>query len=267
MSSSSRPAGSPSSISAAARSRWASATSSSSPLAMRRGQHLGDDGQPVRAQCPGATSRPAAPACAVASALGHLRRRPVCTARSAIRIDLGAGGADLPCRSVTGQRRRAPGTAGSTVRSLLPAVGGGLAEQLEQFGVLRPRPVSRASGAPARRGPAPPRPRRARPSVGGLTVPLRGQLERPVRSCAAASSSSSSMRPRARGGTAFVDDVQGTQVVRAGVVVAEPCRGFPGGEERVLERVLPRRGPAASRCAAIRAADPTAPAALGRPPG
>jgi len=42
-------------------------------------------------------------------------------------------------------------------------------------------------------------------------------------------------------GTAFGDDVQGPQVMRTGILVPEARGGLPGREERVSERVLPRR--------------------------
>ena len=47
--------------------------------------------------------------------------------------------------------------------------------------------------------------------------------------------------PAAAGRAAFLDDLQGPEVVRAGIFMSEARGGLPGRQERVLEGVLPCR--------------------------
>ena len=182
MSSSSRPAGSPSSISAAARSRWASATRSASPLACAASSISAMTGSRVdgRAGYPHRVVN------------GELRRRqraayrPAAaassTARCAVLDDLGTGQAVRSVPHRRGPARRAPGTAGPAGRAPPPAAprprGAGRAARRSARLI-----GARATACPARPSRAPAASPGRAAGVGGLTEPL----HRPGRSCPARS--------------------------------------------------------------------------------
>ena len=152
--------------------------------------------------------------------------------------DLGAGQPVRPVPQGAGQGREHPGPQGqrAAVRFQPPR---GLAEQVEQLGVLRSRPVPERLDAECRPrqpdrvpgGPA---------GVGGLAEPLRGQVRAPGALVRRGELEQDLGALPGAGRAAFGDDVQRPQVVPAGVLVAEARGGFPGREQRVLQRVRPR---------------------------
>ena len=143
---------------------------------LRRVQHLRDDGQPGR-------RGPRDPHRVVHRQLGRGQGARVVRGGRQLHgplCDLGDLGAGQPVRSVpegTGLGREHPGPQGQRAARLFQPPRG-LAEQVEQFGVLRSRPVPERLDA-QRRPRQPDRVPGGPADVGGLTEPLRGQVGAP----------------------------------------------------------------------------------------
>ena len=183
------------------------------------------------------------------------------TAWTAIVDDVGVGGVDGPVPHLAGQggghlgpQRQRP--------VLLPEESGGGMQQLEHLGAFAPRPVSQRMKA--QRGPGEGDGVTAGAGApGGFAVPLTGvgslpgscegvgQLEHEGKTVDA---DGVGVRPAGggRGGSA------------AGVVVAQPCGGLPGGEEGVVDRVVFARG--RRRRAGVRRSGPRGRSGLQCPP-
>ena len=136
-----------------------------------------------------------------------------------------------------GRRGQHPGPQDERSPGLLQDIGG-LPEQVEDLGVLRPAPV--AEGLHAQRGAG--QRRRVVPGpahVGGFPVALPRRVDRAgplVRG-------RQLEQDRASHGVLVVEQREGTLVVGAGVVVAESGGGLAGGSQAVVERVVPHARP------------------------
>ena len=157
------------------------------------------------------------------------------------------------CAGVRGPVPRGPGTAGPAGRPPLPAA----ARPRRAGRVVRrsaPPTCARGSGCPA-----PPAPAQPGPRPPGWLPPPDGNAARPGRTARRAR-----VTRRARAGSRpaprWRRRVRGRRPApagsRAGVLVPEARGGLPRRQQRVLQRVRPACGPAASRCAATRADAP-----------
>ena len=114
---------------------------------------------------------------AVARALGSFAAAASCTARCATWVTSAPGSAVRSVPEGAGQGREHPGPQGQRAARLFQPPRG-LAEQVEQLGVLRSRPVPERLDA-QRRPRQPNRVPGGPAGVGGLTEPLRGQVGAP----------------------------------------------------------------------------------------
>ena len=151
--------------------------------------------------------------------------------------DVGVGGVDGPVPHLAGQggghlgpQRQRP--------VLLPEESGRGMQQVEHLGAFAPRPVSQRMES--QRGPGEgDGVTAAAGAPGGFAVPLTGVGSLPGSCEGVGQFEHEGNTVIGRTGVGVrVQEVEGAEVVPAGVVVAQPCGGLPRGEEGVGDRVV-----------------------------
>ena len=238
MDSSARPAGSPSSISAEARSRWASAARSASPLEIAAANISAMMGSrcaavPGRHMASWSASFATAIARGITCCGGEVDRpgppsgssRPSGARIVPCRISRASAAATRDCRA--NDPSRSPSSRAAACRRSSTST---LSPPDRCPSACSPRAACASVAASPRARAVTAASRYRSPACSELSGPFqrRRQLEQQGEALI-----------DARLGPEPVEDMQCTQVVHAGGVVAEPCRCHPCGTDRVVDRVLP----------------------------